>query len=139
MVVNRKVTGRASSVSAGLATGTITGFLLALLLSALAAYLVSCEMLSMNKIGYSAVVVLILSSCVGGWIAAVRIKKMQVKMAAISGLLLYVLLLSMTALFFNGQYDAFGVTLLLVLLGSGAGGILASRKTRRRKLKYHKI
>ena len=139
MVVNRKVTGRASSVPAGLATGTMTGFLIALLLSALAAYLVSCEMLSMNKIGYSAMIVLILSSCIGAWIAGKRIKKMPLQMAVASGLLFYIMLLSMTALCFGGQYGAMGSTLLFVMIGSGAGGVLASGTAIKRKRKYHKI
>ena len=139
MVVNRKVTGRASSVPAGLATGALMGLAITLLSSAFAAYMMSREILTQDKIGYSAMVILILSSCVGAWITASRIKKMPLQMAAASGLLFYVLLLSMTALFFDGQYDAMGVTLVMVLIGSGAGGILASGVPKRRKRKYHKI
>lgn len=139
MVVNQKVTGRASSVPAGLATGGLTGLAIMLIISYLAAYMASRELLDRDMFGYCAMAVLILASFVSAKVAVAKIKKMPLQMAAASGLVLYVLLLSMTALFFGGQYDAMGVTLVLVLIGSGAGGILASGKPKRRKQKYHKI
>lgn len=139
MVVNQKVTGRASSVPAGLATGALTGLAITLIISYLAAFMASRELLNRDMFGYCAMAVLILASFVGAKVAVAKIKKMPLQMAAASGLVLYVLLLSMTALFFGGQYDAMGVTLVLVLIGSGAGGILASGKPKRRKQKYHKI
>lgn len=139
MVVNQKVTGRASSVPAGLATGALTGLAITLITSYLAAYMASRELLDRDVFGYCAMAVLILASFVSAKVAVAKIKKLPLQMAAASGLLLYVLLLSMTALFFGGRYDALGVTLVLVLIGSGAGGILASGKPKRRKQKYHKI
>jgi hypothetical protein len=139
MVVNQKVTGRASSVPAGLATGALTGLAITLIISYLAAFMASRELLDRDMFGYCAMAVLILASFVSAKVAVAKIKKMPLQMAAASGLVLYVLLLSMTALFFGGQYDALGVTLVLGLIGSGAGGILASGKPKRRKQKYHKI
>ena len=64
---------------------------------------------------------------------------MPIQIAALCGLLFYVVLLLMTALFFGGQFDGMGVTLVVVLLGSGAGGIMTSGKPKRQKRKYHKF
>lgn len=139
MVVNRKVTGRASSVPAGLVTGALTALAITLITSYLAAFMVSRELLDRDMFGYCAIAMLILASFVGSKVAVAKIKKMPLRMAAASGLVLYVLLLSITALFFDGQYDAMGVTLVVVLIGSEAGGMLASGKPKRRKQKYHKI
>ena len=139
MVLNRKVTGRASSVPAGLVAGVLCELVLTLIISVVSAYLVSAEFVSQDKIGYCAIAVLIMSSIVGTTVTIKRIKKMPIQMAAINGLLFYGLLLAMTALFFGGQYDGMGITLLVVALGSGVGGIMASRKSNRRKQKYYKI
>ena len=139
MVANKKVTGRASSVPGGLASGMLTGLVITLLASAFAAYLASREVLAQDMFGYCAMGVLVLASFAGAAVAVRRIKKMPLQMAVASGLLLYVMLISMTALFFGGQYDAMGITLVLVLIGSGAGGILASGKPVSRKRKYHRI
>ena len=139
MVANRKMTGRASSIPNGLAVGALSGLVISIFASVTAAYLISAEILAQDKIGYCAMVVLMLASFVGAMVADRRIKKMPIQMAAISGLLLYLILLSMTALFFGGQYEGMGVTLLIVMIGSGAGGILSTCIPKRRKQKYHKI
>ena len=139
MVVNQKVTGRASSVPGGLATGVTIGLGITLITSYLAAFMASRELLDRGAFGYCAIAVLLLASFVDAKIAVAKIKKMPLKMAAASGLLLYVLLLSLTALFFGGQYDAMGATLIVVLIGSGAGGVLCPGKPGRGKRKYHKI
>ena len=139
MVANRKVTGRASSVPAGLAAGVITAMGITLLTSLLVAYLVSGEFIEQDKIGYGAIAVLLLSSGIGARLAITKIKKMPIQIAALCGLLFYIVLLLMTALFFGGQFDGMGVTLVVVLLGSGAGGIMTSGKPKRQKRKYHKF
>ena len=139
MVVNRKVTGRASSVPAGLAAGAITALGITLVTSLFVAYLVSGEYIGQDKIGYGAIFVLLMASAIGSWFAIRKIKKMPIQMAALSGLLFYVMLLSMTALFFGGQFNGMAVTLVFVLVGSGAGGIMASARSKKQKQKYHKF
>lgn len=138
MVVNRKLTGRASSLPSGIGTGVLISMTMTLLLSALAAYLISGEIIGQDKTGYCAMITLALSSGAGAWIATGRTKRMPVQTAALCGVGYFLLLLSLTALFFGGQYDGMGVTLIVVVIGSGAGGLLALRRPKRRKQKHYK-
>ena len=138
MAANGKVTGRASSIPAGIATGALLSLAMTLLLSGILAYLVSRETIDLNAIGYCAMVTLIVSAGIGAWVSAKRIKKMPIQMAGICGLVFYMMLLSITALFFGGQYDAMGVTFLAVLAGSGGGGVLSASRPKKVKRKHYK-
>lgn len=123
MVINRKVTGRASSIPAGLAIGACSSMGITVLLSVLAAGLVSGERIQEGSIGYLAMFILLVASAAGALVAGNKIKKMRLQVAALSAVIYFCLLLGVTALFFGGQYEGMGVTLVMVLLGSGAGGM----------------
>lgn len=138
MVANRKVTGRASSFPAGIAAGILSGLTLTLLISLFTAYLISAGVVCQDKTGYCAMATLVLSSGTGAWVGAKRIKRMPMQTAALCAAGYFLLLLSLTALFFGGQYDGMGVTFLIVIIGSGAGGVLAAKEPKKRKQKHYK-
>lgn len=135
MVANRKVTGRASSMPTGLALGGVLSLGVTVGLSLVTAKLVDAGTLAEESIGYAALVILMLSSGLGSWLAVAKIKRQRLAVCMLSGLIYYGLLLCMTALFFGGQYTGMGVTALAVaggvlvvcLLGTGQG---RSRKRR---------
>lgn len=138
MVANRKVTGTASSMPAGLALGGCISLAVTLAGAAVFAALISRETLQMGSIGYCSIAVILLSSLLGAAVAAARIKRRRVYVCALSGVIYYAVLLAMTALFFGGQYQGMGVTALLVLAGCGAAALLGLRRekttyARRRK------
>ena len=65
MVVNRKVTGKASSVPAGLALGGAVSLGITLILAAVIAKMVSDEKLAEENIGYGVMVLLFTASAAG--------------------------------------------------------------------------
>lgn len=139
MVVNRKVTGTASSMPAGFLMSTAVSLVLTVAGAGLFAYLISKEILQESSIGYCAMVLVLLSAIAGAAAAVGRIKRRRVYVCAISGVIYFGILLSMTALFFGGQYQGIGVTALLVLAGCGLVALLGlkgEKKAYRGKRKF---
>ena len=138
MVINRKVTGKASSIPAGLALGGFVSLLITLILAGIIAKLVSTEKLAEENIGYGVMVLLFTASAAGAITANTRIKRQRLAVSCLSGLVYMGILLSITALFFGGQYEAVGVTALLVLGGSLVTALVnfkAGRGGKRRKIR----
>lgn len=129
MSSTRKVTGTASSIPAGLALGGFTSLVLTAAGSALTAYLILSEQLPEAAVGYCALMILLLSSAAGAWIAVKRIKHRRLFVCGLSAAVYYGILLSITALFFGGQYQGMGVTALTVLGGAGAVALLGANGT----------
>ena len=138
MVANKKITGRATSLPGGLAIGATCSLAATLILTAILAKMVKSETLPVEKIGYGIMVLLIVSSFAGAMIAFSRIKRQRMLVCIVSGVIYFAMLMSMTALFFGGQYSAVGTTALLVLAGSGTAALLGLRQrrgTKRTKIK----
>lgn len=138
MVANRKVTGNASSMPVGLALGAAVSLLMTLAGAWFFAYLISREILEEVSIGYCAMFIILLSSITGTSAAMGKIKRRRGHVCGLSGLIYFMMLLSMTALFFGGQYHGVGVTALLIMAGSGTVALLGLRGERRghrRKIK----
>lgn len=121
MTVNRKPTGTASGIPAGLASGVITAAAVTLAGAAVTAKLIDAEVLGWNASGYSVLLILILASWLGALSAAGRIKRRRLAVCAATGALYFGMLLLTTALFFGGQYSGVGQTALLVFCGSMLG------------------
>lgn len=131
MVSNHKPTGRALSMPAGLTLGAVVSLGITLLLTALIAKLVESEYMQQTQIGYGVMVMLMAASFLGALSAAGKIKRQRLVVCALSGLVYFGILMSITALFFGGQYEAVGVTGILVM-GSAMLAVLAESRTKRR-------
>ena len=141
MVVNRKPTGRAMSIPAGLAVGGICSLSMTLLLTAVLAKLIETEAVGEENIGYGVMVILVLSAFIGALAAFGRVKRQRMLVCGASGLVYFGILMSMTALFFGGQYSSVGLTALLVILGCMAAGLLGlwqGRGGKRKKIKVNR-
>lgn len=142
MVRNQKVTGKAMSMPTGLALGGVVSLGITILGAVIVGKLVDGEVMAQNVIGYAAMVILLLSSLAGALTACRKIKRQKLVVCLISGGIYYAILLSMTALFFGGQFSGMGVTALMVLAGCGVGILLESRSegkgTRNRKRKAYR-
>lgn len=140
MVKTGKATGRAMSIPGGLAVGAAISLGLTLLLALLIAKLVDAETLPHSSIGYCVLVLLLVASFSGAAAAQGRVKHRRAMVCMLSGLVYMLLLLSMTALFFGGQYTGVGVTALLVFAGAGCAALTSAQPGRRggvrRKRKY---
>lgn len=129
MVTNRKVTGKASSMPMGLAMGGALSMGVTVLLAMITAKLADTGTVGEEYIGYAAVIILLLSSALGAWLAAAKIKRQRLVVCIASGVIYYGLLVCLTAVFFGGTYVGMGVTALVVagsnltvsLLGMGQG------------------
>lgn len=138
MLATQKLTGRATSIPKGILTAVAISMSWTLIASITGAYLISKEWISHNQTGSVAIFVLITASVVGGMVAAGRIKRHRIRMAGLHGGLYYILLILLNLLCFGGQFQGMGVTLIFVLLGTVAAGVLGSRtagkgKGRRRR------
>lgn len=130
MVVNQKPTGRAMSMPGGLAFGGFCSLVVTLIFAAILAKLIEAETLPETSIGYGVMALLLLASFVGALVSSGRIKRQRLLVCLASGLIYFLLLLSMTALFFGGQYSAVWQTALLVLCGSMLAAMMRLQEKR---------
>lgn len=121
MTVNRKPTGTASSIPAGLAWGGVTALGVTLLGALVTAKLIDSGAMEWSQSGYGVMVILILASWLGALTAAGRVKRRRLMICMGTGAVYLLLLLAMTALFFGGRYSGVGETGLLILCGSLLG------------------
>ena len=133
MIINRKAAGRASSMPIGVLAGGACAFAGTMLTSAVLAKLVDMEIIPQDKIGYGIMVLLLLCAFLGANEACRRVKRQYLIVSAISAGFYYSMLLSVTALFFGGQYSGMGVTAVLVLCGSLLAVFLRSGNREGRK------
>lgn len=142
MVRNQKVTGKTMSMPAGLALGGAVSLGITILGAVIAGKLLDGEVIPQSAIGYAAMAILLLASLAGALTACGKIKRQRLVVCLASGGIYYALLLSMTALFFGGQYNGMGVTALMVLAGCGLSILMESRSEgkgrRKRKIRAHR-
>lgn len=141
MVTNHKVTGNAISMPLGLALGLVVSLVVTLAMAALIANLVLGEKIAQEAVGYGAMATVILSPALGALIASARIKRRRLLVCLVTGLCYYLALLSVTALFFGGQYQGMGVTALLVFAGTGGVALMGIKgesggSNRRKKYRH---
>ena len=115
--MNQKPSGRASSMPTGLLTGLGVSLAVTILLAVVAAKLIDMEWIGEKDIGYCAMVILMAAPFCGARLSQKKIKRQRLMVCAMSGGLYFLSLLGITALFFGGQYEAVGVTFLLVAGG----------------------
>lgn len=130
MVVNQKVTGTASSIPGGLASGGFVSLAVTLIGAAVLALLIDKGVLAQTQLGYGVMVMILLASFLGASVSAAKIKRQRLAACMLAGVVYFGILLSITALFFGGQYQAVGVTGFLILGGSGCAALLGLRQGR---------
>lgn len=135
MVLNQKPTGRAASMPVGLLFGALVSVGVTLLAMGLIAKLVSSEYITETQIGYGIMVTLLAASFSGAQAAIGKVKRQRLAVCILSGVIFFLILISITALFFGGQYEAVGVTAFLVLGGSLLAVLIGGRPERREKRK----
>lgn len=130
MAKRQKVTGRASSVPGGLAAGAAVSMAITVGLTLWMALLLDHESISWDTAGYGIMAMILLSAFFGAWTACGRIRRQRLLVCLMSGGVYFAILLSVTALFFGGQYQAVGVTALLIAGGCFCPALLAPGKRR---------
>lgn len=110
-------TGKTSSIPGGLAVGAVVSVVMTMALTALWAWLLDREMISWENVGYGVLITIMLSAFAGAVAAFGKIRRQRLLICMMSGTVYFGLLLSITALFFGGRYEAVGVTAILVFGG----------------------
>lgn len=118
---------------AGLLIGGVCALGGTLVLSAVLAKLVDIETIPQDKIGYGIMVLLLVCAFLGANVACGKIKRQYLIVSVISAGIYFAVLISITALFFGGQYSGVGVTAILVLCGSLLAALARSGKGEGRK------
>lgn len=137
MTVNRKATGLAVSIPKGMMISGLLSLVLTLCMSGIIAYVIENEMMDEMNIGYAIMLMLIVTSYLSATIAWRKIKHRRMLVCTLAGMIYFGILLSITALFFGGQYDAVLETVLLIMCGS-ALAMLPIKKTGRKYWKKRK-
>ena len=136
MTVNRKPTGRSSSIPAGLGWGTATAMTVTVVGTAAVAKMIDSGIMDWSNCGYGVLGILMLSAWTGAMVAAGKIKRIRMAVCMAMGAVYFCCLMLMTALFFGGRYSGVGETALLIFCGSMLGVFSGyPGKTRRNRLK----
>ncbi len=117
MAISQKLNGRAMSLPGGVLLGSAMSLLWTIAASVILAKLMETETLREASIGYGSMVILLTASMLGSGIAWRRVKRQPVVVCLVTGGTYLLMLMGITALFFGGQYEAVGVTALLVIAG----------------------
>ena len=130
MIAVKKPTGRAMSIPAGLAVGAAISGLITLLGCLILTWMVLKGSMVFEFIGYGIMILLLLGAFLGAAVAQGRVKHRRSMVCMLSGLVYFLILLAITALFFGGQYSGIGVTALLILAGAGTAALIFGKGRR---------
>ena len=117
MTTTKKHTGRAMAFPAGVFMGATISLLWSILAAALVGLMIDREILRYTAIGYSAMLILLTASILGSFLAWRKIKHRRALVCLTTGGVYYLMLIGLTGLFFGGQFEAVGVTGILILGG----------------------
>ena len=117
MKAKRFYNGKRGSVLSGFTTGILASILVLMLGSVLLAKFLSAELISEDATDYGVMIILILASYIGSSISYGRIRQRRLWVCLSSGAVYLLILLSMTAVFFDGEYAGVGSKILLIFCG----------------------
>ena len=106
-------------VPMGIAIGVIAAVAVMMIGALITANLVLKETVSMNSIGLAAMCILAAATAAGTTLAMVLTKEKNLLVCGITALAVYLVLLCITAVFFDGMYRSMGLTAVAVLIGGG--------------------
>ena len=134
----KKQSGRAAALPVGIGFGVISALFITVLGAVGLTALIAGEHMSVATFGYGVMVILLVAAVVGAIVAMLLVKHRKLLVSLLAGSAYYLVLLSLNAMFFGGQYEGTLTTGLVILGGSGVAAILGSREEKPSKRK-HKI
>ena len=128
------------SVVGGLTVGAVTSVAVTLCCAAVSAAMISTGKIGENVTSYISIGILLLATLIGTLTASAGVQDKKLYTGLAIAAIYFILLLSMTALFFDGQYERITVTSFVLLLGAIGGAYLrigkgSSGKCRMRRIK----
>lgn len=141
MVVNRKPSGTAKSMPAGLAMGWVAQMLVTAAACLLLAMLILNGRAGWEAVGYGVMIILLLSSYLGAAISCKRIERRKLLVCGLSAIIYFLTLVAMVILLFDGRFDAVWAPAMLIAGGAMAAALMHCRepqeKGRRRRKRRH--
>lgn len=134
----KNMQGRSSSVITCVIWGVMTGILIMLFGALVLTALISNEVIKYAAVEYCAMLLIVIGVVAGGFAAALIWKKQILAVTISVGLVLLLLLLSATAMFFGGSYAGVPATAGLVIGCSLATALLSLRVLQRPKIRRKK-
>lgn len=137
--MKQKQLSKKYTLPAGLGIGLLVSIGTTLVMSCVLSWLVHGEQLLESAANYGVLAILLISPAIGAAVAAALIKEKRLIVCMASAACYIILLLACTALFFGGQYQGIGVTVLVVLGGCVGIGLLGLKEEKTRFSARHKI
>ena len=124
MVVNRKPSGTAKSMPAGLAMGWVTSMVITAVACGLLAWLILGGKTGWEAMGYGAMITLLAASYAGASMSCRLISRRKLLVCILSGAIYLFSLGLLTALLFGGKLDGIWISALLVIGGAGMAALV---------------
>lgn len=128
MFYQHQHSGKAVSVPKGLGLSLAVNIALTAALCMITASLVALNKIEWYRVGYCIMFMLLFVSYIGAKTAISAIKTQFFMIALMSGILYWLFLLSVTALFFGGNYSSIPETAALIAAGSISAALLRRSK-----------
>lgn len=122
-----KTSGKAVGIPFGLTLGTLTSLVVSVLGAAISAWLISSEKIGQGGIGYAAIIILVLAAISGAMVSTMLTKRLRLQVCMLSGVIYYLVLLGITALFFGGQYQGMVASAVVILVGCAIVAFLPAK------------
>lgn len=126
------------TILSGLVVGAAASVAVMLLGSAICAVLISRELVNQARMNYYVLGILLLSAIAGAMSAAWKTGEKRLLVCMMTGVVYLFLLLSMTAILFDGRYQGVGVTTLVIFAGSLVAALVGLKEKRRTSLRKSK-
>ena len=127
-----KVNGRAASVPAGMAMAAAASMILTAILCVLIAYFLNRGKMTWEQAGYWIMAMLFFVTFVGGKLAYSAVKRQRLLISLMSGIIYWGLLLSITALFWGGNYGPIWETAGIIGAGCLTSALLKGGRCRKK-------
>ncbi len=135
----KKATGRAPNIVSCILRGIGAAAAITLLGAVAVAKLVDGEVMPRESIGYGAMAVLLVASFLGAKLGKQGAGHQAMKTGIGAGIGYFLALLAVNFLFFGGSFSGMGISLLLILLGTGLAVLPMGQGRGTRGRKRYKI
>ena len=129
---------KGASVVGGLTVGAVTSVAVTLCCAVVGAAMISTGKIGENVTGYISIGILLLATLIGTLTGTGRVHGKKLYSGLAIAAIYFILLLSMTALFFDGQYERVTVTSIVLILGAIGGAYLRKGKGSKGNYRRHK-
>lgn len=130
---NKKGIAMGGDIASALAVSVLASMATTIILTGILAFMINSERITENAIGYGGMGILLAASFAGAIVAEKEANGNPLLASLFSGGIYFLVLIGITALFFEGSYKGVWVNALMILGGCGLAVILGKPSRRRGK------